>query len=713
MRERGWRSARTENFTNSSTPAGRARYRPDIDGLRAIAVTAVVAFHAGVPGTGGGFVGVDVFFVISGFLITRLLVDDVAANGRVMFAEFYARRARRLLPALTVMLIAVLLLGRVFLSVLGEQQTFAKSAIATVLFSSNFYFMVSTGGYFEPAAVTQPLLHTWSLGVEEQFYVVWPLMVHFVGLRVKSSLSDFESRLRMVLAVVFAASLAWAIVGTVRQPAVAFYMMPPRAWEFAAGGLVALASRRLAGLSSTTSAVFGTLGVAAIVASVVILSERTPFPGVAALLPVAGAAAVIAAGVSRHKTSVMSVLSSRLMVYVGLVSYPWYLWHWPFLVIARESSLGRHSLLRDVGLVLVSLLLAIVTRDVIERRFRRPRGRGQPRPMRTFGVAVAASVVTLAVAVGLGLTARRDTRKPEFAALAVAKADRPASRATCDIRSSPDLQPAAQCMTGDTTSRRQIVLWGDSHAEHWMPLVSREGAMLSVGVLERSRSACPPLLGVAPVSVRVSGGDPQGVRSARACEGFNEAVVDEFRRNDQPRSTVGVIVAARWPAYLGKDSPFDDNAVFDLGSTDGGRPPSVEPSLLRLTSGLDATLAALADAGLRVVVLAPTPFLPFSGPDCLATRSATDCRVSRQAIERLRAPALEAVRGVVARFANARLWDPIDGLCGPEYCAATNGGVVVYRDLGHLTSGAVESLAARGRPVFEWLVGDSTVDRRF
>jgi peptidoglycan/LPS O-acetylase OafA/YrhL len=687
--------------TTSQSVVSRPRYRPDIDGLRAVAVAAVVAYHAHIPGASGGYAGVDIFFVISGFLITALLVEEIATDGHLKFAQFYARRARRLLPALTVVLVATLILGRVFFSVLGAQQTFAKSAIATVLFSSNFFFMRSTAGYFDPAAASQPLLHTWSLGVEEQFYLVWPLMVYVVALFARNSFAQFESRLRATLAFVFAASLALEVWLTWHQPAVAFYMMPPRAWEFAAGALVALNVRRLAKLSSRAASTLDAAGVIAIVVSIAAFDERTPFPGIAALVPIFGSVAVIAAGISRHRTPVMRILSSRVMVSIGLVSYPWYLWHWPFLVIARDTSLGHQSLVRDVGLSLVSLILAIVTRDWIERPFRRSSIPRPINPARTIVAAGVASGLVLAVALGVGYAAQADAAKPANRLLIEAKKDRPSSRSTCGIGRSPQLQPPSLCTVGDTTSARQIVLWGDSHAEHLMPLADIEGAALSVAILERSRSACPPLLGITPVSIHRVGSAIEGAAAARDCASFNDAVIDEFRRGNSSRATVGVIISARWPAYLGGDSPFEDNAVFDLGLVDS-RSIS-KPSIELMTEGLNASLSALAALRLRVIVVAPTPFLPFSGPDCLATRRADQCRVSRREVERLRAPALDAVRSVVSRFTNARLWDPIDGLCAGEFCGAAKDSVVIYRDLGHLTSAAVRSLDSRARPLFVWL----------
>jgi peptidoglycan/LPS O-acetylase OafA/YrhL len=691
-----------ESATTKRSAVDRPRYRPDIDGLRAIAVVAVVAYHAGVPGVGGGYVGVDIFFVISGFLITGLLVDEGTAAGRVRFAEFYARRARRLIPALAVMLASVLILGRVFLSVLGEQQMLAKSAIATLLFSSNFFFMQSTGGYFDPAATTQPLLHTWSLGVEEQFYVVWPLMVHLVARLVNKRPANFEARLRFTLVAVFAASLGFAIWATVRHPSIAFYMMPSRAWEFAAGGLVALNLGRLAQLSNAASAALGVAGMIAIIGAVALFGEDTAFPGVAALLPVAGAAAIIGAGISRHRTPVMRVLSSNLMVFIGLVSYPWYLWHWPFLVIARVTSLGHHSLVRDVGLALVSLLLAVFTRDWIERRFRKPTVAIGLKPWRTIAGACAASAAVLAIAFGVGLSARADMHRPVNLALYHAKADRPWLRFTCNIKRASVLQPSSLCLGGDTSSRRQIVLWGDSHAEHLMALADLEGRAESTAVLQRARSACPPLLGVSPVEIRVADGDAGGLSAARDCASFNGQVVDELTKANGSRTTVGVLLSARWPAYLGVDSPFDDAATFALGSTDGQH--LATPGIELLTNGLNATLSAIQRAGVRILVVAPTPFLPFSGPDCLATHRPELCRVPRREVERLRAPALKALHSVTDRYPNVRVWDPIDGLCDAEYCGATYGGIIVYRDLGHLTTEAVQSLDARARSGFDWLV---------
>jgi peptidoglycan/LPS O-acetylase OafA/YrhL len=685
----------------TNTPALRPHYRPDVDGLRAVAIIAVVAYHAGVPGFGGGYVGVDVFFVISGFLITQLLVTEVTTVGTVHLLEFYARRARRLVPAMTVVLLSVLVLGRLFLNVLGDQQALAWSVVTTVLFSSNIFFLETTGGYFAPTAETQPLLHTWSLGVEEQYYLAWPLMVFMVAMASRGTgLNLFRKRLAITFAVLFAASLALCVWSTANKPAAAYYLMPMRAWEFAVGGLFALAVPWLSSVPTVVASALGMVGLICVGCAVALMGDETPFPGVAALLPTVGTALAIAGGVAGRKTLATRLLASRPMVWIGLVSYSWYLWHWPMLVIPRLNALREHQLGADVGLALLSLFFAALTYLWVEKPFRRSGPRTAHRPLRTLAAAGAVSATMIVLALLLGWSARNASQAPRFRALLEAKGDRPPLQSKCNlIRENISLPAPQACIRGAVGGTQRIVLWGDSHADHMMPLATAEATELGAEVLQRSHDSCPPLIGVIPLRRASSRGN--GPRESVACGAFNHAVFAELTHSDTSR-TVGVVLSARWPGYIGIASPFKATRRDDLIGV-GGQNLSGSPVEI-FAGALRATLAALTTSGLRVLVVAPTPWLPYSAVDCLALRSAEGCTVPRADLDRKRAEVLSAMNSVVGEFKNARIWDPIDGLCTRDSCGATRDGFVVYSDAGHLSATASRSLTSRGRPVFKWLL---------
>lgn len=326
-------------------------YRADIDGLRGIAVLSVMLFHAGVPGFGGGFVGVDVFFVISGFLITQLILADCEA-GRFSFRRFYERRVRRLLPALLLVMGASFVAGLFVLSP-GEMRDFSVSAIAAVTFVSNVYFW-RTSGYFEQAAELKPLLHTWSLAIEAQFYIAFPILL--------LALRRYGHRVLLTgLIVALVVSLLVAQGLVTRKPVAAFFSLPTRAWELALGAVLAVllenkASRWAAPAKPDALAFLG-LGLIAI--SVVAFNARTAVPGFPALIPTMGAGLVILAG--RDSRIVSRLLTWKPLLILGLASYSAYLWHHPLLAFGRIASGGSLDPKLALALLGLSILLALLT----------------------------------------------------------------------------------------------------------------------------------------------------------------------------------------------------------------------------------------------------------------------------------------------------------------------------------------------------------------
>lgn len=458
-----------------STKADGARRVAHIDGLRAIAVLSVIAFHAGIPGVSGGFVGVDVFFVISGYLIINHIVQELAA-GKFSFAKFYARRTLRLLPPLLVMIAAATIAAAFILVSPYEWEWFGLSAATSALFVSNFYFL-SKQGYFDLDAYEKPLLHAWSLSVEEQFYLVVPLLL--VGCYVLSNRRriDFYRVLAVVAALVFVASLIGCIAQThVHNRNHAFYLTPWRAWEFAAGGAIGFLRRDFFP-NRIVAEVAGFAGLALIAGSVVMIGAGARFPGYLAVFPVAGAVLLIATGLASPDSAVIRLISLRLFTYIGLVSYGWYLWHWPMISLARIAQYGDPSLPRDLTMAALSFGLAVVTYHLVERPARRLReGANLDRAGRKFvATGLAASVALAVVCGGIGGAAYWWTMQDRAL---IAPADRFVAEAQC---------PQAICAAAK--GQRGILL-GDSHSDRIWRTLRRE-AQKNGAEIRHIRSAPP------------------------------------------------------------------------------------------------------------------------------------------------------------------------------------------------------------------------------
>lgn len=343
-------------------------HRRDIDGLRAIAVTLVVLFHAGVPFLPGGFVGVDVFFVISGFLITGLLVREAQVKRSVSIANFYARRVRRLLPLATTVLLATIAASAVFMP-LAERSATGAQINSAAMFYSNWLFAATSADYWAGGVDQSPVLHFWSLSIEEQYYVLIPILLIAILAACRRFVSWFLVRLAAISLVgITITSLALSILTTEATGPWAYFGLQTRAWELAIGGLIAISAIRLVAISALATRVLAWVGLLAIVASAVFMSAETVYPGSAALVPVLGTAAVLAAGCSRNAQP-PKWLVSLPVVAVGLNSYAWYLWHWPMLIFGW-LIFGTQPLV-GATVVLLSFALAAITTRFIERPVRR------------------------------------------------------------------------------------------------------------------------------------------------------------------------------------------------------------------------------------------------------------------------------------------------------------------------------------------------------
>ncbi|WP_293978794.1 acyltransferase family protein [Sphingobium sp.] len=443
----------------AAAPSSHLAYRGDIDGLRALAVIPVVLFHAGMRGFRGGFVGVDIFFVISGFLITGILLRD-AQMGRLSIAEFYRRRILRIFPALvaTALFASV---GAVIWLLPGEWERFARSLIATALFGSNISFYLATD-YFNLGALSEPLLHTWSLAVEEQWYLAWPLVIGLLARRRRGLILG-------VVGAITALSFAYAIWLLPRDPSATFYLLPTRAWELGIGAWLAVsrqgpAPRWLAELMSV--AALAMIGIA-----VKFYTETTPFPGLTAALPCLGAALLIHAGRSRPWVS--RLLAGAPFRQVGLISYSLYLWHWPIIVFAQGGLFIGHDIIAKIGLILTILLVSVASWWWIERPFRLA-SRDWSTPRVLWGGA-AAMLALIALALALPVIAnslsRYDAKDRQLAGYLFYKGDEAYRAGHCFKVGWNSAYRPAQCLA--TSGKPAIAFVGDSHAAHLWPGLSR------------------------------------------------------------------------------------------------------------------------------------------------------------------------------------------------------------------------------------------------
>ena len=591
----------------SATNASR-KYRPDIDGLRAIAITSVIAYHAEFPGFSGGFVGVNIFFVISGFLITSLLFNEAAASGRVNLGAFYARRVRRLMPAGLVVVAVTLLLGAIVLPpASSEQLSLARTAIAFAYFGSNFFFFRTTGGYFDAPSFSLPLLHTWSLAVEEQYYLIWPMIMllvfHFSG--AQHAEGFMRRRSLWVLGVMFAASLALSVGTTRDHQSFAFFLLPTRIWEFAIGGMVGLAGSAFYVRLRRWAEVLAVGGMALIVYSVVVLDHSTPFPGWAAIFPVLGSALLIAGMTADEDGIVRRILALKPMVFIGLLSYSWYLWHWPLLSLYRIYNLGVQDVAGNALIIILALVLAWLTYVLVENpiRVRRPGPFRSVRPTLFVGLGIALVTVSM----GSGLKAWRDYQKTLEANQPIVKArnDYAPLREKCTLDANKPFGkfPLAECVHGHDNARPKILLWGDSHADHVMPALIE--AYPDVAIYQLTMAGCPPAIGYEPKVPAIS----------KFCKDFNQRVLQEIPELKK-NGLEGVVISARWPSYLWRRTI----SVSEQQPSLVGNPEKMAQARAEMQSSFDETLSVLERAGLKVLVVAPTPEMIYSPPLCIGLR---------------------------------------------------------------------------------------------
>jgi peptidoglycan/LPS O-acetylase OafA/YrhL len=687
-------------------------FRADIEGLRAVAVLAVVLFHAAVPGIGGGFVGVDVFFVISGFLITGLLWREVSSTGSVRLRSFYGARARRLLPASAAVGVVTMIASAILLPPLQARPAISDG-IASALYVSNYQFVMRGVDYFANHVTASPFLHYWSLGVEEQFYLVWaPMLLGTVWLirlmrrarnrpatEVVTSRRPFIALLSLVTLVSFVLSfLASYIV-----PAAAFYSLPTRAWQLAIGGLVALTALQWQRLSPRLAATMGWAGLGLILLACVWLSPTTLYPGAAALLPTLGAALLIGAGCATPDQGGGRLLGLPPMRAIGRISYSWYLWHWPVLVLAPfvlGHSLGlaeriiaavlsaglawltlrylenplrfapkiRDSAWRSLGLGATATIVAVCVGMTLLRVMPSPVGHGAPvaplnftaAPVPAGGAADAYDMavrqtfaqVQAAVAASADVTSVPANLTPP---LMEAFAEKKALSFNGCLRE-PFESGQPECAMGDTTSPTTVALVGDSHAAMWTPALQQVASQRHWRLEMMAKGACP-LLDL-PITNPLS-------RLAELFEHCGQWRAEIVARLEAERPQL--IVLSLWRGY-GTAEALSGYRAYDAAWT---------ASFTKLVQRLRAT-------GAQVLVLGPIPDPHFQVPICLSgyLDNVQACTPSRKAAVNESGIAAETA---ATEAGGGQYASTTDLFCTAERCPVIVGNTLVYVDENHMT----------------------------
>ncbi len=635
-------------------------FRSDINGLRAVAVISVVLYHFGVPGFGGGYVGVDVFFVISGFLMTQVIVSKFI-DGRFSLAGFYAARARRILPALVGLNGALLIVGGFVLLPLAYQEL-CKSIVSSTTFVSNIVFWRERG-YFDAPSQEKWLLHSWSLSVEWQFYMVYPL-----GLLALQKWKTGKF-LRAGMLVTLLVSLALAVLAARWKPVAAFYLLPTRSWELLAGGMVYLAK------DAWRWRLGSAVGLVLIAAATFFYSTDLPFPSYWALLPVLGSALVIA---SRTQSLLLDNRAAQLL---GNISYSLYLWHWPLVVAARRFEL-KLTAATILALVAAALVAAYASYRLIETPFKRI---GTQARAGSYLLGSAAAAAVLATLAGVVVFTRG---LPQRVSPLVAQNDAVAGQWEYPGRC---VRSGDFCTLGPASEKR-VLFWGDSHAEQLYPALTTildEHADHGHQVLMGVHDSCIPIRNL------------DGLRGGYHCERWNQTVFERARKDD----VQVVVLASIWAPYF-REVLYDPKTLPTLCRPEPDachRFADTSAALNFARSQLERDVRELRAHGKRVYLMLPVPIFDRNVSAYIASQARrhapVELHLTRARHEELSGQ-ITAVLRQVARATSASIIDPADVLCPQGTCIYEQHGIAIYRDNNHLAPAAARMLVPALRRVF-------------
>lgn len=671
------------------------KYRADIDGLRAIAILSVVGFHAFPLWVKGGFIGVDIFFVISGYLISTIIFDGLERNN-FSFVEFYSRRIKRIFPALLLVLIACFAFGW-FPLLADEYKQLGKHIAGGAGFVSNYLFW-NESGYFDNAAEKKPLLHLWSLGIEEQFYIIWPLLLWF----------SWKQRLNLLTITIVVGVISFAAnLQKVSSDVVeAFYSPQTRFWELLIGSLLAYITlykksnfskftHRLdmgfdawlgfivyaqapEGDGNTRRNMQSLLGAVLIAIGVLVITKETRFPGWWALLPTLGAVLIISAG--KQAWLNRAVLSTRVLVWFGLISFPLYLWHWPLLSFARIMESETPSLEIRIAAVLIAIVLAWLTYWLIEKPIR-------------FGKHSKEKTITLLVlmvAVGYvgynsykrdGLPFRAFPKQIQAYTKSIAVTDR--VKECSDISHAYEKSADWFCKLGEQTSQPSIFAYGDSHALSLIPAIEKFGIENKINILLASSSGCPPILGIQSM---------RGVAwtDRYNCQKLNDRIFEYVKSN---RNIKSILLIARWTYYTGGTTkPFEINPLSTDGATDFSVDVKLEKKIISsrvsFDYGIQLTIEKYRNIGVRIIFFEDNPLQLYDPKDALRKSWRTDASINRLSVttkehKNNQSWISSRFKNISSEMATIVNFDKL--LCKSDICPLVDEGKFLYSDDDHLS----------------------------
>ncbi|MGK2956459.1 MAG: acyltransferase family protein [Solirubrobacterales bacterium] len=650
-------------------------FRPDIQGVRAIAVILVLLCHARLPFAEGGFIGVDVFYVVSGFLITGLIVNEVDREGRLSLRGFYARRAKRILPMAATVVVFVAIVS-FFVFSIPRQVAIGGDIFASAFFVLNWHLIAQGVDYFAvKEGLISPLQHYWTLSVEEQFYVVWPILVVAVSSTLTRGGRHLKRNLLFVIVPLAAASLIYSISYSMTDPESAFLSTFARGWELAFGVILALVLPKKIRLPGRLSTVLAVSALIVIVGCTYLLGSSDPFPGWLALFPVLATVALLVAGASQDDGPVPTILSTAPFQYVGNISYSLYLWHWPFVVFAI-AIWGDISPAWLVLVTLASTVPAAISSHYIEQPLHRSRSLSL-RPRRALALGVACMLVTIGVS--LIVTTNRidvDVLPAEQArgAAALDGGKFPIQTSTDRIRPNPiyasydrgnlfdddclligDDTVSPSCTYGNPDSDRKVVAFGDSHALEYFPALEAIAEKEDWRLEGLTRGNCPP----------------SDVDSGEICNSFRSNSIDRIKAE---RPDLVVIALA---------------TVLDLPIQIDGESVTGKARVPYLRQGLVRTINEIKESGAKVAVIGDQTRAPFTPADCVSENldNLGSC------IFRRKKGGARSYDRAAASLTGSTFIDPVPLLCRRNLCPSVIGDVVVYRDDYHLTATYATTLA--------------------
>lgn len=639
-------------------------YRPEIDGLRALAVLPVVLFHAGISWISGGFVGVDVFFVISGYLIAKILYRD-AINKKFSIVKFYERRIRRIMPNLLAMLL-VTAIASGFILIPNDYSAFAKSLFSTLAFLSNIYFYTHTG-YFSPTSQQLPLLHMWSLGVEEQYYLLFPFILWALAQR---------SRVLLIcgLAGLFVASLLLSVYQVQYATSAAFYLPFSRLWELMTGSILAVRAIPVISSKPVREAA-ATAGIGAIVFAIFCYTEATPFPGAAALVPCLGAAALIHSN-SAHSTVVGRILAHRSLVFIGIISYSMYIWHWPVIVLTHYALQRYLSIPETLVMLSAIVMLSIAAWHWIEKPMR-----DKSLPVRHLLLSVGgAATVAVALAVTIISTAGLPQRyDPKTRALALAANNINPDRAQCDHPSSTRIEAGDVCHIGPDGEPRFAVI-GDSFGDALSPGFKKSAAEAGVPGVVMTFSGCAPL--------------PDVDEKAGICR---SQVNDAYALLSREKSLRKVILVGRWPTMISgyRFGLFKQGGIFFSDAT--SKAFSQEENKHVLARGFARAVQAVPQAELVVVTGIPEQLVHVPQAASLAPRFGIQTTgITRKQFDERQAwidPVLDEAGEITHH--SLRVASLASAMCDNRFCPIVDNDIALFVDDNHPSRTYAERLAGQ------------------